>query len=100
MWLSGRSTHRRPPLESMVANEDLRGLSWVYYLTHSDIGFRHPIDPVVAIFLVYGISPLVRQENNNYVKEGTTCDAIKESDQISHEVNSGGGAPASWNLSS
>lgn len=27
----------------------------VYYLTHSDLGFRHPIDPVIAIFMVYGI---------------------------------------------
>ena len=29
---------------------------FVYYLTHSDMGFRHPIDPVIDIFLVYGIS--------------------------------------------
>ncbi|MGH9679438.1 MAG: hypothetical protein ACRD4Y_05775, partial [Candidatus Acidiferrales bacterium] len=27
----------------------------VYYLTHSDLGFRHPIDPVMAVFLVYGL---------------------------------------------
>jgi 4-amino-4-deoxy-L-arabinose transferase-like glycosyltransferase len=27
----------------------------IYYLTHSDLGFRHPIDPVMAIFAVYGI---------------------------------------------
>jgi hypothetical protein len=26
----------------------------IYYLTHSDLGFRHPIDPVMAIFAVYG----------------------------------------------
>ena len=27
----------------------------VYYFTHSDMGFRHPIDPVVVIFAVYGV---------------------------------------------
>jgi hypothetical protein len=27
----------------------------LYYLTHSDLGFRHPIDPVLTIFAVYGI---------------------------------------------
>jgi 4-amino-4-deoxy-L-arabinose transferase-like glycosyltransferase len=27
----------------------------IYYLTHSDLGFRHPIDPVMVIFAVYGI---------------------------------------------
>jgi hypothetical protein len=25
-----------------------------YYLTHSDIRFRHPIDPVVVVFMAYG----------------------------------------------
>jgi 4-amino-4-deoxy-L-arabinose transferase-like glycosyltransferase len=25
----------------------------IYYLTHSDMGFRHPIDPVLAIFAAY-----------------------------------------------
>jgi 4-amino-4-deoxy-L-arabinose transferase-like glycosyltransferase len=34
----------------------------IYYLTHSDLGFRHPIDPVITIFLIYGMSPLLRQE--------------------------------------
>jgi 4-amino-4-deoxy-L-arabinose transferase-like glycosyltransferase len=34
----------------------------IYYLTHSDLGFRHPIDPVIAIFLVYGVSAPHRQE--------------------------------------
>jgi 4-amino-4-deoxy-L-arabinose transferase-like glycosyltransferase len=27
----------------------------VYYLTHSDMGFRHPIDPVLVIFMAYAI---------------------------------------------
>jgi len=25
-----------------------------YYLTHSDIRFRHPIDPVIVVFMAYG----------------------------------------------
>src|SRR5258708_32111516 len=25
----------------------------LYYLTHSDMGFRHPIDPIMAIFIAY-----------------------------------------------
>lgn len=33
----------------------------IYYLTHSDMGFRHPIDPVMAVFLVYGIPPLRKE---------------------------------------
>jgi 4-amino-4-deoxy-L-arabinose transferase-like glycosyltransferase len=33
----------------------------VYYLTHQDVRFRHPIDPVVVIFAVYGVSSLRRQ---------------------------------------
>jgi 4-amino-4-deoxy-L-arabinose transferase-like glycosyltransferase len=33
----------------------------VYYLTHSDMGFRHPIDPVVVIFAAYGAASLRRQ---------------------------------------
>ncbi len=32
----------------------------VYYLTHSDMGFRHPIDPVMTVFFVYGIPSLRR----------------------------------------
>ncbi|HEX7698260.1 MAG TPA: glycosyltransferase family 39 protein [Candidatus Acidoferrum sp.] len=27
----------------------------IYYLTHSDMGFRHPIDPELAIFMAYAI---------------------------------------------
>ncbi|HVA95954.1 MAG TPA: glycosyltransferase family 39 protein [Candidatus Dormibacteraeota bacterium] len=33
----------------------------IYYLTHSDLGFRHPIDPIMAIFLVNAI-PAVKRE--------------------------------------
>jgi len=28
----------------------------IYYLTHSDMGFRHPIDPVLVIFMAYGLA--------------------------------------------
>jgi 4-amino-4-deoxy-L-arabinose transferase-like glycosyltransferase len=31
----------------------------LYYLTHSDLGFRHPIDPVLAIFTAYALSFVV-----------------------------------------
>ena len=34
----------------------------IYYLTHSDLGFRHPIDPVMAIFVIYGMSPVLGPE--------------------------------------
>ena len=30
-------------------------LPGVYYLTHSDMGFRHPIDPVLVIFSAYAL---------------------------------------------
>ena len=30
----------------------------VYYLTHSDMGFRHPIDPVLVVFTAYGVITL------------------------------------------
>ena len=33
----------------------------VYYLTHQDVRFRHPIDPVVVIFAVYGVISFRRQ---------------------------------------
>ena len=36
----------------------------LYYLTHSDLGFRHPIDPVMAIFAVYGIGIRTQESNN------------------------------------
>lgn len=36
----------------------------VYYLTHSDMGFRHPIDPVIVIFSVYGWSSLFKAKRN------------------------------------
>jgi hypothetical protein len=34
----------------------------VYYLTHEDVRFRHPIDPVVVILAVCGVFSLRRQE--------------------------------------
>lgn len=36
----------------------------VYYLTHSDMGFRHPIDPVMAILAVYGAISFRRHWSN------------------------------------
>ncbi len=33
----------------------------VYYITHVDIRFRHPVDPMVAIFMAYGAVSLRRR---------------------------------------
>ncbi len=33
-----------------------------YYLTHSDIRFRHPIDPIVVVFLAYAVISLRDQK--------------------------------------
>jgi 4-amino-4-deoxy-L-arabinose transferase-like glycosyltransferase len=38
----------------------------IYYLTHSDMGFRHPIDPVLVIFMAYALVSVAagkRQQN-------------------------------------
>jgi 4-amino-4-deoxy-L-arabinose transferase-like glycosyltransferase len=37
----------------------------VYYLTHQDVRFRHPIDPVIVIFAVYGVLSLRGQRPEN-----------------------------------
>jgi 4-amino-4-deoxy-L-arabinose transferase-like glycosyltransferase len=50
----------------------------IYYLTHSDLGFRHPIDPVIVIFLIYGISPLLSKKPQ-LDKQDTLHDTIAES---------------------
>jgi len=39
----------------------------IYYLTHSDMGFRHPIDPVLVIFMAYALASVAagkRQQNS------------------------------------
>ena len=53
----------------------------IYYLTHSDLGFRHPIDPVIAIFLVYGTSSLVKKKPQLHAQD-TLHDTLEESDQL------------------
>ena len=30
-----------------------------YYLTHSDMGFRHPVDPILVIFAAYAVDSIV-----------------------------------------
>jgi 4-amino-4-deoxy-L-arabinose transferase-like glycosyltransferase len=52
----------------------------IYYLTHSDLGFRHPIDPVIVIFLIYGISPQ-RSKKAQFLEQDTFHDRIEESGQ-------------------
>ena len=37
----------------------------VYYITHPEIRFRHPIDPVVVIFVVYGAISFRRQKGES-----------------------------------
>jgi hypothetical protein len=38
----------------------------VYYVTHVDIRFRHPVDPVVAIFMAYGGVSLHRNKSRKF----------------------------------
>jgi 4-amino-4-deoxy-L-arabinose transferase-like glycosyltransferase len=52
----------------------------IYYLTHSDLGFRHPIDPVIVIFLIYGISPAL-SEKCQFDKQLTIPDTMVESNE-------------------
>lgn len=54
---------------------------FIYYLTHSDMGFRHPIDPIMAIFLAYGMSFLLRKKRT-FREERTTQEGIGESDHF------------------
>jgi hypothetical protein len=50
----------------------------VYYLTHEDVRFRHPIDPEVVIFAVCGVFSLLRQDAE-MLCEDTTFEALEES---------------------
>lgn len=52
----------------------------IYYLTHSDLGFRHPIDPIIVIFLIYGISP-VRIKKSQFLEQDTLHFRLEESGQ-------------------
>jgi len=61
----------------------------IYYLTHSDLGFRHPIDPVIAIFLVYGMSSLVKKKSQVHAQD-TLHDTLEESDQLWSWTERGG----------
>jgi 4-amino-4-deoxy-L-arabinose transferase-like glycosyltransferase len=53
----------------------------IYYLTHSDLGFRHPIDPVITIFLIYGLSPLLSKKSQLH-KQDTIYDTVEESGEF------------------
>jgi 4-amino-4-deoxy-L-arabinose transferase-like glycosyltransferase len=53
----------------------------IYYLTHSDLGFRHPIDPIIVIFLIYGISPL-RSKKSQFLEQDTLHVMLEESGQF------------------
>jgi 4-amino-4-deoxy-L-arabinose transferase-like glycosyltransferase len=49
----------------------------VYYLTHQDVRFRHPIDPMVVIFAVYGALAFRRQTAAS-PGEGRTLGSVPE----------------------
>jgi len=51
----------------------------VYYLTHEDVRFRHPIDPLVVIFAVYGAFAFRRQTAAHLGKGRTLESAPEES---------------------
>ena len=51
----------------------------VYYLTHQDVRFRHPIDPMVVIFAVYGAFAFRRQTAASPGKRRTLESAPEES---------------------
>jgi hypothetical protein len=53
----------------------------IYYLTHSDLGFRHPIDPVIVIFLIYGIFSL-RSKKPQFLEQDTLHDTLEQSGQL------------------
>jgi hypothetical protein len=40
----------------------------VYYITHPEIRFRHPIDPAIVILLVNGVMSLRRQEQESHAE--------------------------------
>jgi 4-amino-4-deoxy-L-arabinose transferase-like glycosyltransferase len=50
----------------------------IYYITHPEIRFRHPIDPVVVILLVYGAMSFRRQKGESPVEEAHSG-ALEES---------------------
>jgi hypothetical protein len=51
----------------------------VYYLTHEDVRFRHPIDPLVVIFAVYAAFAFRRQTAAHPGKGRTWESAPEES---------------------
>jgi 4-amino-4-deoxy-L-arabinose transferase-like glycosyltransferase len=49
-------------------------LPGVYYLTHSDMGFRHPIDPVLVIFSAYAVVCLAMGKQQQSPEVHPNCD--------------------------
>jgi 4-amino-4-deoxy-L-arabinose transferase-like glycosyltransferase len=49
-------------------------LPGVYYLTHSDMGFRHPIDPVLVIFSAYAIASVTAGKQQQSPEVHPNCD--------------------------
>jgi hypothetical protein len=45
----------------------------LYYFTHSDLGFRHPIDPVLAIFTAYALCFIVTTKQPQNLEPHPIC---------------------------
>jgi hypothetical protein len=37
----------------------------VYYITHSELEYRHPIEPLMVVLAAYGVSVLFRGHHSN-----------------------------------
>ena len=44
----------------------------VYYVTHADIRFRHPVDPEVVVFMAYGAATLFGERAKNISDAGNS----------------------------
>ena len=58
----------------------------VYYLTHTDIRFRHPIDPLVVIFVVYGVISFRWQRVENVLGKAQPMVLLEESIRFSAKL--------------
>jgi hypothetical protein len=55
----------------------------LYYLTHADLRYRHPIDPVVLMLTVAGVWGLVRKDRS--AKSNGVNHTIRDGDKSSHD---------------
>jgi hypothetical protein len=43
---------------------------WLYYLTHADLRYRHPIDPVIVLLTVIGVWGVVQGQSPVWIERG------------------------------